>query len=427
MERATQQRRLIAAVLVALAAMAYVAWRPQAGPVVPANAPAAAVAPAPALNATVAQPDRVFDPARLDRSMTSASGPGDWAMEGYDPGRTRTIAAEVVLPLTQRREVRVADDAGYGSPPAIARGMMLVESKDQLHAFDLRSGTQRWAIPQPGAYISPAIAGNRAFIRAETGNKGQILALDLASGKQIWGFTPKRLSSVRNSYFGGHLTSPVVVEGMVFIGAGKEVYALDAKTGTVLWEFAAQDYITSSASIAGGRLYISDFTHFYALDQHNGTLLWSYPTTTSIYFSAVAAGETVLVSNGEDLIALDAASGMQRWSVRIPGEVLIPAAIRGSQALIKSTSTLYALDMASGKELWRFHDTNYVSLPAVAGNMVFVIRGLGPDTAITVLDIATGRSTWQQPVASLATTAPVIAGQALYVRTTDGRVLGFWH
>ncbi len=422
MERATQQRRLIAAVLVALAAMAYVAWRPQAGPVVPAS-----VAQPPALGATAAQPGLLFDPQQLDRSMTSASGPNEWAMEGYNPGRTRAIEAAVELPLTQRSEVRVADDAGYGSPPAIARGMMLIESKDQLHAFDLRSGSQRWAIPQNGAYISPAIAGNRVFIRMETGNQGQILALDLANGKRVWAFTPKRLSSERNSYFGGHLTSPVVVDGMVFIGAGKEVYALDAKTGKVLWEFAAQDYITSSASVAGGRLYISDFTHFYAIDPQHGSLIWSYPTVTSIYFSAVATGETVLVSNGDKLIALDAASGMQRWSVSIPSEVLIPAAIRGAQALIKSTTTLYALDLASGKALWQFHDPNYVSLPAVAGSAVFVVSGMGPDTAIAALDVASGRSTWTLPVASLATTAPVIAGQALYVRTTDGRVLGFWH
>ena len=45
-----------------------------------------------------------------------------------------------------------------------------------------------------------------------------MLALDIDSGKTLWAFTPKRLSSKSNSYFGGHLTSPVVVDGTVFVG-----------------------------------------------------------------------------------------------------------------------------------------------------------------------------------------------------------------
>jgi hypothetical protein len=50
---------------------------------------------------------------------------------------------------------------------------------------------------------------------------------------------------------------------------------------------------------------------------------------------------------------------------------------------------------------------------------------MGADTIVAALDAATGQGTWKQPFASLATSAPVIAGQALYARTTDGRVVEF--
>jgi outer membrane protein assembly factor BamB len=177
--------------------------------------------------------------------------------------------------------------------------------------------------------------------------------------------------------------------------------------------------------VADGRIYIADFDHLYSIDQQTGVLVWTFPTTDSIYFSPVVANQTVLLTNGDNLVALDTASGKPRWNLSIPGEELIPGAVQGSRAFIKSTSNLYTLDLVSGKELWRVHDLNFISLPVIAGDQVFVVSGMGANTAVAALDTSTGRNTWKQLVASLATTAPVIAGHSLYVRTTDGRVLGF--
>jgi outer membrane protein assembly factor BamB len=211
----------------------------------------------------------------------------------------------------------------------------------------------------------------------------------------------------------------------VFVGAGEEVYALDAATGALRWIFAAQDYITSSATISGDRIYIADFGHLYAIDQQTGALVWNYPTQRSIYFSPVVAAQTVLLTNGDAVVALDTTSGKPRWNLSVPGEELIPGAVQGPRAFVKSTSALYALDLASGKELWRSRDVDFISLPVVAGDQVYVVSGMGANTAVAVLDATTGRDTWRRPVAALAEAAPVIAGQSLYVRTMDGRVLGF--
>ncbi|MFL5806242.1 MAG: PQQ-binding-like beta-propeller repeat protein [Roseiflexaceae bacterium] len=427
MDGTKRSRWLTIAILLGLAVMAVVVLRPRPTPVTapiaarPTSAPGgqATVAPASAPRAA----SRVPDPLAPD--LTSTSGPGDWAMEGYNPARTRSIASGLALPFTQQREVKVTGDQGDGSPLTIAQGMLLVESSHHLRAFDLGSSAERWSLPLDGIYISPAVAGDTVFVRSESNNKGQMLALDIANGKLRWGFRPKRLSSPDNSYFGGHLTSPVVVDGTVFVGAGKEVYALDATSGAVRWEFAAQDYISSSPTVAGGHIYISDFDNLYAIDQQTGTLAWAFPTKLSIYFSPVVAGQTVLLTNGDTLVALDTATGKPRWNMSISGEGLIPGAVQGSRAFVKSASTLYALDLGSGKELWRAHDLNFISLPVVAGDQVYIVSGMGADTAVAALDAITGRDTWKQPVASLATAAPVIAGRSLYVRTTDGRVIGF--
>ncbi|MFO7170812.1 MAG: PQQ-binding-like beta-propeller repeat protein, partial [Chloroflexota bacterium] len=381
-----------------------------------------AAAPAAAMRGPLA-------PFKIDTSSPSGLSPaasGDWSMEGQNPGRTRAVANSLSLPLTHQRLVAMPRDNETGSPPVIAKGLMLVETKDHLRAFDLRSGRERWSFDQPGSYISPAIAGDQVFIRAEAGNKGELIALSLDSGLPAWRFSPKRLSSADNNYFGGHLTSPVIADGTVFVGAGKELYALDAASGALRWEFATQNYVTSSATVADGRVFISDFDYIYAIDQNSSALLWTYPAKDAISFSAVATDRAVMVTSGSAVLALDAATGQPLWEHSVMGEKLIPAGAIGDVAFVKSTETLYALNLADGKENWRYHNINFVSLPALAGEQVFVVSGIGADSAVLALNASSGESMWEQRIRSLASTAPIIAGGALYVRMEDGRVLGLW-
>lgn len=415
------------AIIALLGAMAYVALRPPAAPAAPA-APISAggpINPAAAAEIVSQGPLGPFTESAASAALLPAT-PADWSMEGQNPGRTRFTPAALTLPLTHLRALSMDADRETGSPPVVARGLLLAETKDKLRAFDMRNGRERWTYDQSGSYISPAVSGNLVYFRAEANNKGQVVALDLANGKPVWQFTPKRISSADNGFFGGHISSPVIVDGTVYIGAGKEVYALNAGTGELRWEFAAQNLVTSSATVAGGRVYISDFDYFYAIDQASGKLLWSYPAKSAISFSAVATEHTVLITSGEAVVALDGASGRKLWESSYEGQKLIPAGVSGELALVKSTETLYALRLGDGGEVWRFNDINFISLPAVAGGQVFVVSGSSANTAVEALDSATGKSVWKQPVRSLASTAPVIAGGAIYVRMEDGRVLGLW-
>ncbi len=410
----TWQRGLwMIAVIALLAGIAYVALR---SPSVDQGA-MAPVAP-PAAGAIVAPGNAFSQPAATGAEIT-----GDWAMEGLNPARTRAVETPIALPLTRQRVMASASFEEGVSPPVIARGLMLVETKDALTAIDLRTGRQRWAYPQSGTYISPAVVGDNVYFRAESGNKGQLVALELSSGRQRWSFTPKRLSNAGSGYFGGHLTSPIIADNIVYVGAGKELYALDAISGKVRWEFDTQDYVTSSASFAGGQVFISDFEYFYAIDPQTGTMRWSYPANSAMYFASVATGDIVLISSGQNLIALDARDGTMRWEKSVPGEALIPAGAQGNRVFVKTTNTLFALDPGDGRELWSFQNLNYVSLPALTSGYAFVVSGMGADARVAALDVATGESAWMQAVQKLATTAPVIAGRAVYVRTTDGRVV----
>jgi outer membrane protein assembly factor BamB len=413
-----QRGVLVVSVIVIIGTLAYLATRPIPAPQgsTPNSVQIGVAAPTThAFGPTFAESD----------PKTSTSSPGNWVMEGSNPARTRVTSAILTLPLDQQRAIGISDADESASPPVISQGILLSESSYNLRAFDLATGQQRWVFAEPGTYVSPAVAGERVFIRSESDNKGKIYALELKTGAKIWEFTPKRISAASNGYYGGHLTSPVVVDGVVFVGAGKEVYALDAATGQQRWMFSLQDYITCSATVAHGQVYISDFRYVYAIDQQSGTLRWSFPVQTAFSFSAVASDASVLVTNGDNLTALDTATGKKQWELSIPGEVLIPAAADNSRAYVKSTQSLYAIDLSTGKELWRYRDDEYVSLPVVAGNHLVIISGMGANTAINALATDTGASVWRKPTSKLSTSAPVIAGQTMYIRATDGRVFAF--
>ncbi|MFE5331308.1 protein kinase [Embleya sp. NPDC056575] len=68
------------------------------------------------------------------------------------------------------------------------------------------------------------------------------------------------------------LSSPAVVNGVVYIGSqDKNVYAIDATTGTKKWAYTAGSGVDPSPAVAGGLVYVgSDDKNVYALDAATG-------------------------------------------------------------------------------------------------------------------------------------------------------------
>jgi outer membrane protein assembly factor BamB len=76
------------------------------------------------------------------------------------------------------------------------------------------------------------------------------------------------------------LTSPAVESGVVYVGSDdKNLWALNADTGTKLWTYATGGVVESDPAVAGGVVYVgsSDY-NVYALNARTGAKLWSYTT-----------------------------------------------------------------------------------------------------------------------------------------------------
>jgi len=361
------------------------------------------------------------------RTPTEAltSGSGEWAMEGCNPQRDRATMDDVEPPLRVSQEFTVGGDTQYGSPVGVARGLLFVEGTRKLHVLALDTGKERWYFDLPGYFLSPAVVGTCVYVRAESGKEGWAFALDADSGLKLWQFKFPRVGSPYDNV-GGHVTSPVVAEGLVLIGASQSLFALDAETGEQRWAFDVQAPIASSAAVAGTTVYVADLTRLYAIDLETGTESWSFEHgTVSLFFAPVVSGDAVIVTSHDTVHALDCHSGGLLWTRAIEGEGIVPSAAIGDHVYVKAVNRLYALDRETGEIGWSFQAADFVSLPAIAGQQIYVITRAGGQGQLRALRLSDGQEIWQVEDGRLANAAPVVAGGRVYVRTVDGRVLAY--
>lgn len=349
----------------------------------------------------------------------------EWPMEGFSPARSRTTNEAIQPPLDIQSEYTLADRAEQASPVAIAGGLLFVEGTNKLYAVALDSGEERWTINLAGAFFSPAVVDGVVYVRSESGADGFIYALEAGTGVKLW---QHRFEQVGSAYdnIGGHVTSPVVVDGLVLVGAAEALYALDAKTGTEVWRYDTEFPIISSAAVAESLVYVGDFTRLYALDVQTGEERWRFDHgQMSLFFAPIIVADQVALASYDTIYMLDRASGAQRWSKRFDNMQVIPAGATHQHLYVKTANQLWALDNSDGAVLWNYAMPNFISLPAITNDQLYIITRADGSSQLRALQQSDGRELWRQDRAGILNAAPVIAGGRVYVRTDSGGILVF--
>lgn len=141
-------------------------------------------------------------------------------------------------------------------------------------------------------------------------------------------------------------TTPVVVEGVMYVTSANEVYALDAGSGREIWRYQrartrglvgnAASGINRGVAVAGDRLFmVTDHAHIIGLDRHSGTLLWDtemadWRQNYNATGAPLPVGDLVITgtAGGDEgvrgfVAAYDQATGEEVWrwwSTPLPGE-----------------------------------------------------------------------------------------------------------
>ncbi|HEX2987658.1 MAG TPA: PQQ-binding-like beta-propeller repeat protein, partial [Chloroflexota bacterium] len=276
--------------------------------------------------------------------------------------------------------------------------------------------------------------------------------------------------------------SPVISEGVLYIGAHYSLYAFDAQSGRQKWEFPTASWVRTSPAVAGGVVYFwSEDTYLYALDARSGQEKWRHLIK--------GVGCTLAVSDGVvyfgGLGAFDAQTGQPLWGVEagvafslsIAGDVAyvgcspygfsafmglytvdldgeqppsqssvtrwansgldLPLAIRGSVAIVDGVAyyaSVYensfdAVELRTLQRKWSFR-TGDVHRPdpgldhgaAIVSPAVAggLLYGGSEGGPLYALDIENGRERWRFAMDITQMSSPAVSGQVLYVGSKDG-------
>jgi outer membrane protein assembly factor BamB len=313
---------------------------------------------------------------------------------------------------TQQNHVETSPVLANG---VVYYGAMYDVGKALLNAVDAGTGNLLWStILSQASNSSPSVANGIIY----DGSIAGIHAVNSA-GTQIWYFhTPATVNA-----------PPVIANGVVYDrSADGTVYALNANSGTLIWQYATGgDYIDSGSSpaVASGMVYVGSVgpsdNNIYALDAGTGALIWQYTTGDFdfIYSSpTVANGKVYIASLDKNVYALDAKTGALVWKYPAGDRFFSSPAVARGVVYISSESNFYALNGATGALLWNPAIQFAGSTPAVANGVVYVCGYVSNDgSSLFALDANTGAVLKKS---GPSCSDPVVANGVVYVATTDG-------
>jgi outer membrane protein assembly factor BamB len=306
------------------------------------------------------------------------------------------------------------------SSAAIADGAVFVGTqKGELLALDLATGKLRWryATREPIGESSPAVAGGIVYV-GDLG--GTLHAVDAREGKAVW--TVRTGSEIKSS--------PVVVEGRTIFGSYDEhLYAVNARTGAILWQFKTNGPVHATAGVRDGVAYISGCDgRFRGVRIANGAELFAVDSGGYTGASPALAGGMAFFGTYEnEILGVDLALKRILWRYSNP-KVNFPfyasAAMAGGRVIAGGRDKIvHALDAKSGKEVWSFAARARVdSSAAVAAGRVYVGSN---DNRLYVLNLSDGKKLWEFDAGAPITASPAIAVGSLVIGTQDGRLLCF--
>lgn len=243
----------------------------------------------------------------------------------------------------------------------------------------------KWEVQEPGDMgAGIAVADGKVVY---TNTTGQIKAVSLTTGKQLWVFKAN----------GKIYATPLIAQNSVIVPCtDANTYCLDLKTGKLIWQHTALKGIVASAALYKGMAIVAGSDgHCRALDIGSGQVKWDFDSVRNFVEDKplIYNGLVYFGSWGNDFYALDAATGKRVWT----------------------WNSGAANRMLSAASCW----------PVATGNRVFIVA---PDQYMTVLDARTGQVIWRKHDErnwvreSMGLSAD---SNRVYAKTMTGHILGF--
>ncbi len=352
--------------------------------------------------------------------------------------------------LTQEWKVSV----GTGDATPILEGNKLYVNTRQgsdevLLCLDAATGREIWkskypcievtgpSSSHPGPRSTPAIANGKVVT---FGVSAILSCYDASTGKVLW--RRENPTNAVPTFFAA--MSPLIVDNLCIAHIGKkddgEVLALDLNTGKEIWKWAGDgpSYSSPSVMIIGGKKHVIVQTekNLISLDLADGKLLWKIPTPVQQRFynsvSPYIDGQTIYITGQ--------GSGMKSVKIEKKGNDFLPVELWNNSEVGAKWNTpvlkngylygftdqkrMYCLDASTGKTKWINNDVS--SDFATIVDCGSVLMGLPSTATLIVLkpDFESYSDIKQYKVSGTAIYAfPVIAGNNIYIKDAESLTL----
>jgi outer membrane protein assembly factor BamB len=230
---------------------------------------------------------------------------------------------------------------------------------------------------------------------------------------------------------------PIYVNGRLYaVNNSGNAFALDARTGKVIWQRRIGRLNASSPTYSHHRLYIVNLVpgHIVKLDARTGRIIWKKKLPGRAESSPVVIGRSVYFGceNG-DLFSLSTISGNVRWSTQLGGPVKSAPAYYGGKLFVGDYGgDMNAVDARTGKLIWQSGSLGqgfgtsgqFYSTPAVAFGRVYAGNN---DGRVYSFDTSDGTLAWSYSTGGYAYSGPTVANTlhsppTVYIGSFDGNI-----
>ena len=258
--------------------------------------------------------------------ISHAAAQTDWASYNKDPSSDRFAPLSVITPknaadLREVCEVNLGDPGAVQSGPVVIGDTLFVTTIHTVVAVDAGDCSLRWRYVYEAQEdeiwpVNRGVAYMNGKLFRGTGD-GRLLAIDAASGKEIWRV------KIADPSIGEFLSgAPIAWNGLVYTGPGGgdwgiqgRISAFDAQTGKEVWRFHSIPmpgergyetwHIPQTAKHGGGATWTS-----FTLDTAAGELFAPVANPAPAYRADYRPGENLYT---DSMVVLDAKSGALKW------------------------------------------------------------------------------------------------------------------
>lgn len=220
-----------------------------------------------------------------------------------------------------------------------------------------------------GAVRTPTLSNDTMFLVAD--NKLQ--AVNAITGSNIWQ-GPANISFITTATYAG---------GKLYACAGTgELVCLNSSNGQVLWTYrSANSYVNfNSVPVCDNNKVFVAVTNLsnaelHAVDAVTGQKIWIYSFRATISPRPLAAKGVVVLSGDGQATAVDQNTGNIKWTKNLAsgGNQFNPIGV-DDKVLVHASGALFALNLQTGNEVWIHYNFTSLSHCVTGNGMIYFCK-----------------------------------------------------